>query len=102
MKACTLDAPAAARSSFSVSGPSVLNTTRPSGASTRANSRNAGSGSGSQCSAMLHHTRSIAPAASGKRPSSAHTRAGFLPKKFLFPARSMASEKSSAISSAFG
>ena len=39
MNACTRAAPAAARSSLSVSGPSVLNISSPSGASTRANSR---------------------------------------------------------------
>jgi hypothetical protein len=65
-----------ARSSFRVSGPSVAKQSRPPTSSTRCSSRNAGSGSSSQCSIRLDQTRPRLLAASGMARTSAFSRRG--------------------------
>jgi hypothetical protein len=66
----------AARSSFSVSGPSVLNISRPPTSSTRCSSRKAGRGSSSQCSIRFDQARPRLPPASGSARTSAATQRG--------------------------
>ena len=64
----------AARSSSSVSGPKVLNSSSPPGLSTRAHSAKTLSGRSLHCSIRLLKTRSTLPLRSGSACASAQTR----------------------------
>ncbi|MOA27891.1 hypothetical protein D3C78_1487960 [compost metagenome] len=66
-------APKAARSSVSVSGPSVENITMPSGFSTRWNSANTLSGTLTHWIARLDQIMSTLLSANGRRSTSAHS-----------------------------
>jgi len=66
---------------MSLLGPSVLNISRPPGASTRASSASAACRSAAQCSAMFDQASSTLAAASGRHSSAAHTASGPRPRR---------------------